>query len=72
MGEIASEMSDFVFVTSDNPRSEDPERIALDIEVGIRRQHRNNYQVILDREQAIAACQYGAKRRHRAYSGQGP
>jgi UDP-N-acetylmuramoyl-L-alanyl-D-glutamate--2,6-diaminopimelate ligase len=56
MGEIASNLSDFVFVTSDNPRSEDMERIALDIEVGIRRQHRNNYQVILDREQAIAAA----------------
>jgi UDP-N-acetylmuramyl-tripeptide synthetase len=56
MGELATELSDFVFVTSDNPRSEEPERIALDIEVGIRRQHRNNYQVILDREQAIAAA----------------
>jgi UDP-N-acetylmuramyl-tripeptide synthetase len=56
MGDLATAMSDFVFVTSDNPRSEDPERIALDIEVGIRRQHRNNYQVILDREQAIAAA----------------
>jgi UDP-N-acetylmuramoyl-L-alanyl-D-glutamate--2,6-diaminopimelate ligase len=56
MGDIATALSDFVFVTSDNPRSEDPERIALDIEVGIRRQHRNNYQVIIDREQAIAAA----------------
>ncbi|MHB9154696.1 MAG: UDP-N-acetylmuramoyl-L-alanyl-D-glutamate--2,6-diaminopimelate ligase [Endomicrobiales bacterium] len=56
MGEIATALSDFVFVTSDNPRSEEPQRIALDIEVGIRRQHRNNYQVILDREQAIAAA----------------
>jgi UDP-N-acetylmuramoyl-L-alanyl-D-glutamate--2,6-diaminopimelate ligase len=56
MGETASELSDFVFVTSDNPRSEQPEKIALDIEVGIRRKHRNNYQVLLDREQAIAAA----------------
>lgn len=56
MGDIASLMSDFVFVTSDNPRSEEPQRIALDIEVGIRRQHRNNYQVTLDREQAIASA----------------
>lgn len=56
MGELATAMSDFVFVTSDNPRSEDPQKIALDIEVGIRRQHRNNYQVVLDREQAIAAA----------------
>jgi UDP-N-acetylmuramoyl-L-alanyl-D-glutamate--2,6-diaminopimelate ligase len=56
MGEIATALSDYVFVTSDNPRSEDPQRIALDIEVGIRRQHRNNYQVLLDREQAIATA----------------
>jgi UDP-N-acetylmuramoyl-L-alanyl-D-glutamate--2,6-diaminopimelate ligase len=54
MGDIASELSDYVIVTSDNPRSEQPEKIALDIEVGIRRKHRNNYQVLLDREQAIA------------------
>ncbi|MGA2090359.1 MAG: UDP-N-acetylmuramoyl-L-alanyl-D-glutamate--2,6-diaminopimelate ligase [Endomicrobiales bacterium] len=56
MGETASELSDYVFVTSDNPRAEDPEKIALDVEVGIRRCHRSNYQVILDREQAIAAA----------------
>lgn len=56
MGEIATDMSDFVFITSDNPRSEDPQRIALDIEVGIRRQNRSNYQVILGREQAISAA----------------
>lgn len=62
MGEIATKISDFVFVTSDNPRSEDPSAIALDIEVGIRRHHRNNYQVILDREQAIAAAIYMAKK----------
>jgi UDP-N-acetylmuramoyl-L-alanyl-D-glutamate--2,6-diaminopimelate ligase len=56
MGDIATAMSDYVFVTSDNPRTEDPEKIALDIEVGIRRQHRSNYQVLLNREEAIAAA----------------
>jgi UDP-N-acetylmuramoyl-L-alanyl-D-glutamate--2,6-diaminopimelate ligase len=56
MGEAATRLSDFVFLTSDNPRCEDPQRIALDIEVGIRRQHRSNYKVILDREDAIAAA----------------
>lgn len=56
MGETATKISDYVFVTSDNPRTEDPEMIALDIEVGIRRVHRENYQIILDREQAIAAA----------------
>ncbi len=53
MGEAAIELSDYVIVTSDNPRSEDPERIALDIEVGIKRKGKNNYQTIIDRFQAI-------------------
>jgi UDP-N-acetylmuramoyl-L-alanyl-D-glutamate--2,6-diaminopimelate ligase len=56
MGDIATANSDFVLVTSDNPRSEDPQKITLDIEVGIRRQHRTNYNVIIDREEAIAAA----------------
>ncbi len=53
MGEVAVAHSDYVFVTSDNPRSEDPERIALDIEVGIKRKRKDNYQTIIDRFQAI-------------------
>lgn len=56
MGDIATKLSDFVFITSDNPRSEDPVRIALDIEVGVRRRNRNNYSVILDREKAISSA----------------
>jgi len=53
MGEVAIDLSDYVFVTSDNPRSEDPERIALDIEVGIKRRGKNNYQTVIDRFEAI-------------------
>ncbi|MDR3071099.1 MAG: UDP-N-acetylmuramoyl-L-alanyl-D-glutamate--2,6-diaminopimelate ligase [Endomicrobium sp.] len=53
MGKVAVEMSDFVFVTSDNPRMEDPNNIMLDIEVGIKRAGKNNYKVIVDREMAI-------------------
>jgi UDP-N-acetylmuramoyl-L-alanyl-D-glutamate--2,6-diaminopimelate ligase len=53
MGEVAVGLSDYAIVTSDNPRSEDPERIALDIEVGIKRKKENNYQTIIDRFQAI-------------------
>ncbi|MFC1501729.1 Mur ligase family protein, partial [Elusimicrobiota bacterium] len=56
MGEIATELSDFVFVTSDNPRSESPESIILDVEVGIKRKYRTNYRNMIDREQAIAAA----------------
>ena len=62
MGEVASEYSDWVIVTSDNPRGEDPERITLDIELGIRRKGRTNYQVIIDRQQAIAMALTMARR----------
>lgn len=53
MGRIAIEMSDFVFLTSDNPRTEDPYQIILDIETGIKRSNKRNYKVIVDRETAI-------------------
>lgn len=53
MGKTAVENSDFVFVTSDNPRTEDPQQIILDIEVGIKRAGKKNYKVVADREQAI-------------------
>ncbi len=53
MGEVASRLSDEVFLTSDNPRSEDPSRITLDAEVGIRKVRTDHYQIILDRAEAI-------------------
>jgi UDP-N-acetylmuramoyl-L-alanyl-D-glutamate--2,6-diaminopimelate ligase len=37
MGEVAAELSDFVVLTSDNPRSEDPIAIMNDVLVGLRR-----------------------------------
>jgi UDP-N-acetylmuramoyl-L-alanyl-D-glutamate--2,6-diaminopimelate ligase len=37
MGQVAGELSDLVFVTSDNPRSEDPLQIINDVMVGARR-----------------------------------
>ena len=54
MGEVAARLSDEIFLTSDNPRSEDPERITLDVEVGIRKVRADHYQIIVDREAAIA------------------
>jgi UDP-N-acetylmuramoyl-L-alanyl-D-glutamate--2,6-diaminopimelate ligase len=50
MGAIASRLADHVIVTSDNPRSEPPERIIDDIISGI---EHNNYKVIEDRKSAI-------------------
>ena len=58
MGKLAVQYGDFVLATSDNPRSEDPEKILADIEVGIKEAlHADNagksYKVIPDRRQAI-------------------
>ncbi|MDR1523325.1 MAG: UDP-N-acetylmuramoyl-L-alanyl-D-glutamate--2,6-diaminopimelate ligase [Endomicrobium sp.] len=53
MGKIAVEMSDFVFVTSDNPRTENPNEIVLDIEVGIKKSYKDNYKVVVARQEAI-------------------
>jgi UDP-N-acetylmuramoyl-L-alanyl-D-glutamate--2,6-diaminopimelate ligase len=51
MGEIASQLSDLIIVTSDNPRWEEPEEIIKDIVEGIKG---DNYKVVPDRRQAIS------------------
>jgi UDP-N-acetylmuramoyl-L-alanyl-D-glutamate--2,6-diaminopimelate ligase len=53
MGRIAAELSDHVFVTSDNPRTEDPGSIIAEILAGIGR--RDHVTVEPDRRQAIFA-----------------
>jgi UDP-N-acetylmuramoyl-L-alanyl-D-glutamate--2,6-diaminopimelate ligase len=50
MGSIAAKLSDFVIITSDNPRNENPRDIIRDIERGI---EGDNYIVIPDRNVAI-------------------
>tara|TARA_B100001741_G_scaffold184815_1_gene152148 strand:- start:34 stop:846 length:813 start_codon:yes stop_codon:yes gene_type:complete len=50
MGKIVSELSDFVWLTSDNPRSEDPMKIIRQVASGITT---GNYSVSLDRKDAI-------------------
>lgn len=50
MGEIATDLSDQVIITSDNPRSEDPAAIIREIEAGT---VRKNYLVEPDRRKAI-------------------
>lgn len=52
MGAIAAKMSDFVIVTSDNPRSEDPELIIKDILAGMK-ESKTPYIVIENRTDAI-------------------
>ncbi len=53
MGEIAGKLSDYSIITSDNPRTEDPEKIVREIEEGIKRTDAK-YMVITDRREAIA------------------
>lgn len=50
MGNIASELSDYVIFTNDNPRNEDPKEIMNDIIEGVKK---DNFEIILDRKQAI-------------------
>lgn len=50
MGRVVSELCDYAIITSDNPRSEDPEEIIKDIKRGI---SKNNYCVVLKRHEAI-------------------
>ena len=52
MGEIAGRIADYSIVTSDNPRTEDPEAIVKDIEAGISKT-KGKYEVIVDRREAI-------------------
>ena len=49
MGRIVSEMSDIAILTSDNPRSEDPELILSQIAAGANK----DAQIVLDRREAI-------------------
>ena len=52
MGEAAGSLSDVVILTSDNPRTEDPEKILADAEEGLR-STRKPYEKIADRRAAI-------------------
>lgn len=50
MGEQAEKYSHFTIITSDNPRYENPENIALDVEKGFTK---DNYIIEIDRKKAI-------------------
>jgi UDP-N-acetylmuramoyl-L-alanyl-D-glutamate--2,6-diaminopimelate ligase len=57
MGRAAAEGSDFVVITSDNPRSEDPMTIIEEAVVGLRetpREHKTRFTTEPDRRKAIA------------------
>jgi UDP-N-acetylmuramoyl-L-alanyl-D-glutamate--2,6-diaminopimelate ligase len=57
MGEIAARLADLVLVTSDNPRSEDPEAIIAEILAGVDAAScRGEVRALSDRRAAIAAA----------------
>lgn len=52
MGEIAGHFSDYCIITSDNPRSENPEAIIKEIEEGVKRTE-SQYRCITNRKEAV-------------------
>ena len=52
MGEISGKIADYTIITSDNPRTENPESIVNEIEEGIKKT-KGKYEVIVDRVEAI-------------------
>ncbi|MCR5833855.1 MAG: UDP-N-acetylmuramoyl-L-alanyl-D-glutamate--2,6-diaminopimelate ligase [Selenomonadaceae bacterium] len=54
MGKLAAQLSDIVIATSDNPRTENPEKILDDVEVGVKESIGEKfYERIADRRSAI-------------------
>ncbi len=53
MAKVACELSDRVILTSDNPRSEDPQQIIVDMEEGLNTAAKRKYISIVDRKEAI-------------------
>ncbi len=56
MAAVSAELADYSIATSDNPRTESPERILLDVEVGLQhagKKRDDDYLVFVDRGDAI-------------------
>ena len=52
MGEISGRIANYTIITSDNPRTEDPDKIIEQIEAGIKKTN-GKYECITDRREAI-------------------
>jgi len=61
MGQIGAEMSDLCIFTSDNPRSEDPNKILTDMQAELNNELKNKVQVVSDRLEAIKKAVREAK-----------
>jgi UDP-N-acetylmuramoyl-L-alanyl-D-glutamate--2,6-diaminopimelate ligase len=59
MAQIASQLSNQAIFTSDNPRTENPQTILEDMEVGVSAENYRKSLTVLDRRQAIkTACKF--------------
>lgn len=61
MAQVACDWSDKVILTSDNPRTEDPEQIIRDMEAGVMPNNSRKMMAIADRRQAIRTACHLAK-----------
>lgn len=61
MGRIGTELADLAIITSDNPRTESPEKIIADIVAGVAASAQN-YQIVTDRRSAIRCAMELARR----------
>lgn len=52
MGELSGNIADYTIITSDNPRTENPEKIINEIEEGIKKT-KGKYEIIVDRIEAM-------------------
>ena len=50
MGDIGTRLADLAIITSDNPRTEDPDSIVADVVAGVKK---GDYKVIVNRREAI-------------------
>lgn len=62
MGEISGKIADYTIITSDNPRTEDPQKIVDQIEEGIKKTN-GKYEKIVDRIEAIEHAMRMANKR---------
>lgn len=63
MGRIAGKYADRIILTEDDPGNEDPADICAEIASHVEAQGNTNYQIILDRQQAIEGLVQGAAER---------
>jgi len=72
MGEVAGQFADWTFLTSDNPRSEDPMAILREIENGVVKTGSKKYSIVPDRAEAIEkALAFAKKGDHVLVAGKG-